>query len=194
MDNPDTLERAAQAAHEVNRVFCQHIADFPSPSWADASEEIRASARMGVRQLSEDPFMTPAESHQRWMDNKLEQGWRYGEAKNEETKTHPCLRPYHELPPSQRAKDHLFRAVVLGILGKPDASFAVACLEDMRSSMDKVMSEADQAVKEVTLTVGPDPEARADVAVHEARGNLAGAISAELAAVIVRISGHPARG
>lgn len=39
-------------------------------------------------------------------------GWKYGPVKDPERKEHPCFVPYDGLPPEQRAKDYLFRAVV----------------------------------------------------------------------------------
>ncbi len=35
--------------------------------------------------------------HNRWMDEKVTEGWRYGLEFNETEKTDPRLRPYHEL-------------------------------------------------------------------------------------------------
>ena len=35
--------------------------------------------------------------HNRWMDKKVTEGWRYGLEFNENQKTDPRLRPYHEL-------------------------------------------------------------------------------------------------
>jgi hypothetical protein len=35
--------------------------------------------------------------HNRWMNNKVDEGWRYGLEFNEDAKTDPRLRPYHEL-------------------------------------------------------------------------------------------------
>jgi RyR domain len=46
------------------------------------------------------------------MDQKLADGWIYGVEKDAESKTHPCLLPYAELPVEQRRKDALFRAIV----------------------------------------------------------------------------------
>jgi hypothetical protein len=39
-------------------------------------------------------------------------GWRYGEAKDEGAKTHPCPVPFAELPEDQQRKDALFVAIV----------------------------------------------------------------------------------
>ena len=38
--------------------------------------------------------------------------WSYGEVKDAEAKTHPCLIPYDQLPEFQKAKDKLFVAIV----------------------------------------------------------------------------------
>ena len=40
------------------------------------------------------------------------EGWKYGPVKDAQKKEHPCFLPYAELPPEQKAKDYLFRAVV----------------------------------------------------------------------------------
>lgn len=47
----------------------------------------------------------PELSHQNWMEYKKSEGWVYGEVKDPEKKTHPCMVPYCDLPDSQRIKD-----------------------------------------------------------------------------------------
>jgi hypothetical protein len=46
------------------------------------------------------------------MKEKVDLGWVYGEVKDAEKKTHPCILPYDELPLQQRTKDYLFKQVV----------------------------------------------------------------------------------
>ncbi len=36
--------------------------------------------------------------HDAWAQACISQGWTYGEQRNDELKTHPCLVPYEELP------------------------------------------------------------------------------------------------
>ena len=43
--------------------------------------------------------------HDVWAETRIQQGWTYGEQRNEELKTHPCLVPYEELPESEKAYD-----------------------------------------------------------------------------------------
>ena len=38
------------------------------------------------------------ERNEVWAKTCIQQGWKYGEQRNDELKTHPCLVPYEELP------------------------------------------------------------------------------------------------
>lgn len=132
---PDPMERLrsvaidtiAKLCHEANRAICEAAGDFTQKPWADAAEWQRASAREGVAFALANPNATPEDQHNAWVDAKLGAGWVYGETKDPEAKTHPCIRPYGELPFEQRVKDHVFRAIVRTILalGGPDAPPAV---------------------------------------------------------------------
>jgi hypothetical protein len=55
--------------------------------------------------------------HQNWSDFKLKEGWVYGSQKDPVAKTHPCLVPYDQLPPTQRVKDTIFSAIVRSFFG-----------------------------------------------------------------------------
>jgi hypothetical protein len=46
------------------------------------------------------------------MQQKLTDGWTRGPVKDPTKKEHPCLVPYADRPPEERAKDALFLAVV----------------------------------------------------------------------------------
>lgn len=111
-----TVEEIARVAHEVNRALCQAYGDGSQPAWDDAPDWQRRSAYDGVRaHLARD--MTPAESHEEWMRHKIADGWTHGTEKDAMAKRHPCLLPYDALPVEQRAKDHIFRAVVRALSG-----------------------------------------------------------------------------
>ena len=43
--------------------------------------------------------------HEVWAQTRISQGWTYGEQRNDELKTHPCLIPYEELPEEEREYD-----------------------------------------------------------------------------------------
>lgn len=113
MKNKET-ERIARLAHEVNRLFCERIGDYSQLSWEDAPDWQKESAIKGVEFVSKNPKITAHETHESWLENKIEAGWVYGKEKDEEKKTHPCMVKYSSLPPEQRAKDKLFKLMASG--------------------------------------------------------------------------------
>ncbi|MBO4961937.1 MAG: hypothetical protein J6C80_06890 [Flavobacteriales bacterium] len=43
--------------------------------------------------------------HEVWAKNRIEQGWTYGEVRNDDYKQHPCLVSYEELPDEEKKYD-----------------------------------------------------------------------------------------
>lgn len=43
--------------------------------------------------------------HEVWAKSRISQGWKYGEQRNDELKTHPCLVPYEDLPEVEKDYD-----------------------------------------------------------------------------------------
>ena len=110
--NNMTLEKIAKVAHEINRAYCQAIGDNSQPTWENAPEWQKSSAINGVDFHIKNPNAGPDASHNSWLKQKKEEGWKYGPVKNPDTKEPPCFVPYQELPTEQQAKDYLFRQVI----------------------------------------------------------------------------------
>ncbi len=108
----------AEAAHEANMAYCCAMGDYSQRYWDDAPDWQRESATKGVTFLAENPSAPPSASHDSWLKEKLDSGWKYGPEKDPEKKEHPCCVSYEELPLSQRAKDVLFQAVVKGLIAR----------------------------------------------------------------------------
>lgn len=109
--NPD-IEFIARMCHEANRAFCAAIGDASQVPWDEAADWQKTSAMNGVRLHLDNPNAGPDDSHNSWLAEKVATGWKYGPVKDVGLREHPCMVPYSELPAEQRAKDHLFRAVV----------------------------------------------------------------------------------
>jgi len=105
-----TIEQIATVCHGANRAYCQSIGDFSQVDWVAAPAWQVDSALIGVRKAIDGA--TPEQLHESWCAQKFADGWRYGDVKDPDKKTHPCLMPYAELPTLQRRKDALFSAVV----------------------------------------------------------------------------------
>lgn len=103
---------AARAAHEANRILCIALGDNSQPHWEDAPQWQRNAAMAGVALIRGNPDTTPEQLHESWLEQKREEGWKYGPVKNAETKEHPCFVSYADLPEQQRLKDAMFGLVV----------------------------------------------------------------------------------
>lgn len=106
MGEDQKIRTCAEAAHEMNRVWCRAHGDDTQVPWDQAPEWQKTSAINGVRGVIAGN--TPRQSHESWLKEKEETGWKYGPEKNIELKEHPCMVPYEQLPPLQKAKDYLF--------------------------------------------------------------------------------------
>ena len=105
----------AQVCHEANRAYCQSIGDNSQPAWNDAPQWQIESAMKGVEFHQTHPDADASASHESWLKEKLDNGWTYGEEKDAEAKTHPCIVDFADLPVEQQIKDHIFRSIVHGM-------------------------------------------------------------------------------
>lgn len=111
-----SITQIAKVCHDANKSLCEASGDFSQKSWEGAEQWQKDSAEAGVRFRIQNQNAPPSAQHEAWMEDKIAGGWIYGEIKDAEAKTHPCIVPYHELPLIQRAKDHLFQSIVDSLL------------------------------------------------------------------------------
>jgi hypothetical protein len=109
-----SIEAAARAAHEVNRAYCIAVGDDSQLAWDDAPDWQKSSARNGVQGVMNGNG--PEQSHESWLKEKQETGWKYGPVKDPEKKEHPCFLPYNSLPAFQKLKDDLYVTTVRAML------------------------------------------------------------------------------
>lgn len=70
-----------------------------SPKPVDTSEVILSDELLELTEI------IAKNVHDVWAAGRIEEGWTYGEVKDSEKKTTPCLVPYEELPESEREYD-----------------------------------------------------------------------------------------
>lgn len=56
--------------------------------------------------------------HEVWAYGRMQQGWSYGEERNDKLKTHPCLIPYEELSEQEREYDRNTALSTLKLINK----------------------------------------------------------------------------
>lgn len=123
MDKATRIEILAAACHSAWYAYTVLALGEEGERWARAPAWQQRSIREGVRfwddyvdahtqAVARGPreevyAMLAAASHDNWMNLKQVEGWVYGEVKDPEKKTHPCMVPYAELPEAQRKKDEV---------------------------------------------------------------------------------------
>lgn len=98
--NTLTMTEIAKLCHEVNRAYCASIGDMSQVPWEQTPDWQKENTCKGVRFHMGNETM-PEQSHQSCMAQKVIEGWVYG----------PLEVPYDRLPPEQRSKNYIFKAI-----------------------------------------------------------------------------------
>jgi hypothetical protein len=102
----------AFVCHQANKAWCLANDDKTQKHWFEAEHSQRQSAIKGVEFRLENPNAGHDAQHNSWLEEKVNDGWVFGEFKASEDKTHPCFVPFEQLPEFQKKKDALFCAIV----------------------------------------------------------------------------------
>lgn len=57
------------------------------------------------RELEELTELLAQNAHEVWARNRVQEGWTWGEVRDDAKKTTPCLVPYEDLPESEKVYD-----------------------------------------------------------------------------------------
>ena len=106
------LSRIARMAHGVNTAYSVSIGDNSQADWDALTPGEQQIVMDGVRYHVTNPSAQPSDSHDSWMACKASAGWKYGEKKCADAKTHPSMVSFDSLPEAEKVKDHLFRSVI----------------------------------------------------------------------------------
>lgn len=106
------VAKIACVCHDANKAWCEENGDFTQKNFDAAEPWQRESAIKGVEFRLANPDAGKDTQHNAWMKDKVDAGWVYGEVKDAEAKTHPCIVPFEQLPEFQQKKDALFCAIV----------------------------------------------------------------------------------
>lgn len=143
-----TAEQIARVCHEANRGYQAAVPTegIPvAPAWDEFPEDQRRGVISGVELALGGA--TPEGLHQNWCAEKRAEGWAYGEAKDAEAKTHPCLVDYSDLPPEQRLKDSIFLAIVTALGRTSGVESEVDVAEHDQISVIEVQTYIDSSIR-----------------------------------------------
>lgn len=110
------LEAFCIAAHESLVAYTTGTGGTSPRPWLEKTPEEKFYVALIVADIAYERSVTPADIHDRWMNTMLQEGWTYGLYKDEMSKTHPCLRPFDQLPPIEQKKDEIFLSTIKHML------------------------------------------------------------------------------
>lgn len=108
----DDITKIAIMCHQANKAWCWLNGDESQNDWIYSEEWQRQSAIKGVQFRLENPEAGDDAQHNAWLQDKINDGWKYGPVKDAEKKEHPCIVQFNALPEFQKKKDALFCAIV----------------------------------------------------------------------------------
>ena len=111
-----SIEDVAKIIHQANKALCESQNDLSQKDYEEAEQWQKDSAIDGIKYFINNPNTPASALHQKWMDIKIADGWKYGEIKDAEKKTHPCILPFERMPRNQQAKDYMFIALCKALM------------------------------------------------------------------------------
>jgi hypothetical protein len=106
------LQHCAAICYEANRMLSQQLGEELPPPWAEAGDYMQSSMVDGVKAIHDGIVKSPEESHATWMKRRIDDGWIYGEKKDDFLKVNPYLVPFSQLPEEQKIKSRMFFNIV----------------------------------------------------------------------------------
>ncbi len=107
--------RIGRIAQDINRTYFESLGDNSQVNWENTAVEERELIVEGVRFHINHPNASASSGHEKWLDKKRVEGWKFGKIKNEEAREHPFFLPFADLPKEEKGKYFIFKAVVNGL-------------------------------------------------------------------------------
>ena len=102
------IEQIAKTAHAIHRAYCLEMGIPTQPKWEDVDNGHKAVVYNSIRHIINGTIKTVEESHNKFIESKYEQGWRFGEVYSIEDKLNPRMVDFSRLTLEQRIKERLF--------------------------------------------------------------------------------------
>ena len=103
-----TLLDIAQECHAKNNELMMMNGEEQRGSWGTLDRHTKFITLKSVIKALENPNLTAKEMHDEWMNNKIEDGWKFGDVKDAELKTHPLIIDFELMNDVDKMKDQNF--------------------------------------------------------------------------------------
>ena len=90
----------------------------PSFTYHYLDKNIRDGYEKAIQEIKDGTRKSPEELHKKWCEDRFKDGWTFGEYKNVEKKTHPCLVDYKDLSKREKVKDTIFLEITKALISE----------------------------------------------------------------------------
>jgi hypothetical protein len=102
------IEQIAKTAHAIHIAYCLEMEIPTQPKWEDVENEHKDIVYNSVRQIIQGSIKSVEESHNKFVESKYAQGWRFGEVYSIKEKINPRIVDFSRLTLEQKIKGRLF--------------------------------------------------------------------------------------
>lgn len=103
-----TLVDIAQECHNKNNELMMMNGEEQNGNWDSLDRHTKFINLKSVIKALENPDLTAKDMHDEWMNNKIADGWKFGDVKDPELKTHPLIIDYDLMKDVDKMKDQIF--------------------------------------------------------------------------------------
>tara|TARA_R110002167_G_scaffold364713_1_gene587177 strand:- start:42 stop:380 length:339 start_codon:yes stop_codon:yes gene_type:complete len=102
------VEQIAKTAHAIHRAYCLEMGIPTQPKWKDVEKGHKDVVYNSIKNILHGAIKNVEESHDKFIQSKHKQGWRFGEAYSIENKLNPRMVDFTRLTLEQKIKERLF--------------------------------------------------------------------------------------
>ena len=102
------IEQIAKTAHAIHRAYCLEMGIPTQPKWEDVDSGHKDVVYTSIINITQGSVKSAEESHNKFIESKYAQGWRFGEVYSIEDKLNPRMVDFSRLTIEQRVKEKLF--------------------------------------------------------------------------------------
>lgn len=102
------IEQISKTTHEVHLSYCRSMGIDTQGKWEEISEAHKNGIISSVKGILLGEISTKVESHNNFINNKIKDGWKWGEYYCKNKKTNPRLVVYQLLSLEDKVKESLF--------------------------------------------------------------------------------------
>jgi len=101
-------EQIAKTAHAIHRAYCLEMNIPTQPEWDDVANEHKDVVFNSIRYILHGHITSVEDSHNKFVESKHANGWRFGEVYSIENKLNPRMIDFSRLTIEQKVKERLF--------------------------------------------------------------------------------------